>query len=76
MKKYLSKRILSSLLAVIGLFIMVFFLARLTGDPGHLYLPIDAPLEVRKEFSEKHGFNDPIYVQFGRFVGDLVNGDL
>ena len=74
MKKYLSKRILSSLLAVIGLFIMVFFLARLTGDPGHLYLPIDAPLEVRKEFSEKHGFNDPIYVQFGRFVGDLVNG--
>ena len=76
MKKYLSRRILSSLLAVIGLFIMVFFLARLTGDPGHLYLPIDAPLEVRKEFSEKHGFNDPIYVQFGRFAADLVQGDL
>ena len=52
MKNYLSRRILSSLLAVIGLFIMVFFLARLTGDPGHLYLPIDAPLEVRKEFSD------------------------
>ena len=75
MKQYLSKRILSSLLAIIGLFIMVFFLARLTGDPGHLYLPIDAPLEVRKEFSEKHGFNDPIYVQFSRFVIDLANGD-
>jgi peptide/nickel transport system permease protein len=43
MSKYLSKRILSSLLAVAGLFVMVFFLARLTGDPGHLYLPIDAP---------------------------------
>ena len=54
---------------------MVFFLARLTGDPGHLYLPIDAPLEVRKEFSEKHGFNDPIYIQFSRFVIDLANGD-
>ena len=75
MKQYLTKRILSSLLAIIGLFIMVFFLARLTGDPGHLYLPIDAPLEVRKEFSEKHGFNDPIYVQFSRFVIDLANGD-
>lgn len=75
MKKYLTKRILSSLLAIIGLFIMVFFLARLTGDPGHLYLPIDAPLEVRKEFSEKHGFNDPIYIQFSRFVIDLANGD-
>ena len=75
MKQYLTKRILSSLLAIIGLFIMVFFLARLTGDPGHLYLPIDAPLEVRKEFSEKHGFNDPIYIQFSRFAIDLANGD-
>ena len=44
MSKYLSKRILSSLLAVAGLFVMVFFLARLTGDQGHLYLPIDAPV--------------------------------
>ena len=55
---------------------MVFFLARLTGDPGHLYLPIDAPLEVRKEFSEKHGFNDPIYIQFGKFLEDLTDGNL
>ena len=76
MRKYLSKRILSSLLAITGLFVMVFFLARLTGDPGHLYLPIDAPVEVRKEFSEKHGFNDPIYIQFGRFLEDLSEGDL
>jgi peptide/nickel transport system permease protein len=76
MKQYLSKRIFSSILAITGLFVMVFFLARLTGDPGHLYLPIDAPLEVRKEFSEKHGFNDPIYIQFGKFLGDLTDGNL
>ena len=76
MSKYLSKRILSSFLAITGLFVMVFFLARLTGDPGHLYLPIDAPVEVRKEFSKKHGFNDPIYIQFGRFLEDLSEGDL
>ena len=76
MTQYLSKRIFSSILAITGLFVMVFFLARLTGDPGHLYLPIDAPLEVRKEFSEKHGFNDPIYIQFGKFLGDLTDGNL
>ena len=76
MRQYLSKRIFSSILAITGLFGMVFFLARLTGDPGHLYLPIDAPLEVRKEFSEKHGFNDPIYIQFGKFLGDLSDGNL
>ena len=75
MRQYLSKRIFSSILAITGLFVMVFFLARLTGDPGHLYLPIDAPLEVRKEFSEKHGFNDPIYIQFYRYIGDIFTGD-
>ena len=68
MSKYLSKRILSSLLAIAGLFVMVFFLARLTGDPGHLYLPIDAPVEVRKDLYEKHVSNEPCYIQVGRFL--------
>ena len=65
MKKYLSKRILSSLLAVIGLFIMVFFLARLTGDPGHLYLPIDAPLEVGRERATVYSSGTTHTLSFG-----------
>ena len=72
---FLYKRIISSLIAIIGLLIMVFFLVRLTGDPGNLYLPIDTTLEIRKEFSERHGFNKPTYVQFFKYVKDLVKGD-
>ena len=41
-----------------------------------MYLPLDATLEARQEFAEKHGFNDPIYIQFWRFVGDVIQGDL
>ena len=75
MLNFLLKRILSSLLAIAGLFILVFVLVRMTGDPGNLYLPIDATLEIRKEFTEKHGFNDPIYIQFYRYIGDIFTGD-
>ncbi len=76
MGTYLIRRAFHSFLSLAGLLILVFFLARLTGDPGNLYLPLDATLEARQEFSEKHGFNDPIYVQFGRYLVQLAHGDL
>ncbi|MGI9434285.1 MAG: ABC transporter permease [Geminicoccaceae bacterium] len=76
MGSYLQKRALHSGLSLIGLVILVFFLARLTGDPTNLFLPIDASLETRQEFSERHGFDQPLIVQFGRFVQGLVNFDL
>jgi peptide/nickel transport system permease protein len=73
--EYISRRALSSFVSLAGLIVLVFFLARLTGDPTGLYLPLDASLEARAEFAEKHGFNDPLIVQFGRFLGDLANFD-
>ncbi len=76
MQKYLTKRAVHSFLSLAGLLILVFFLVRMTGNPGNLYLPLDATLEARQEFTEKHGFDDPIYIQFGRFIGDLAQGDL
>lgn len=55
---------------------LVFFLARLTGDPANLYLPIDASVQARQEFTEKHGFNDPLLEQFGRFLSGIARLDL
>jgi len=76
MHKYLTKRAFHSFISLAGLLVLVFFLTRLTGDPGNLFLPIDATLEARQEFTVKHGFDQPIYVQFGRYVVDLAQGDL
>ena len=59
MGPYLVGRTIQSFFSLAGLLILVFFLARLTGDPTNLYLPLDATLEARQEFAEKHGFNDP-----------------
>ncbi|MDF1585435.1 ABC transporter permease [Marinimicrococcus flavescens] len=76
MGSFIARRSLQSLVALAGLIVLVFFAARLTGSPADLYLPIDASVEARQAFNEKHGFNDPLTEQFGRFLVDLARFDL
>lgn len=73
---YLTRRAVHSALALLGLLIAVFFLARLTGDPTDLFLPLDASLEDRVEFRQKHGYDRPATEQFVHFVGDVMQGNL
>jgi peptide/nickel transport system permease protein len=75
MQRFLARRAVASALSLILLVVAVFFLSRLTGDPTDLYLPIDATAEARENFREVHGLNDPLPVQFGRYVVDLVQLD-
>lgn len=76
MLPYLTRRAVHSAFALLGLLIAVFFLARLTGDPTDLFLPLDATLEERAEFAHKHGYDRPATEQFVHFVGDVMEGDL
>lgn len=76
MIRYLGQRAFHSGFALIGLIIAVFFLARLTGDPTNLYLPIDASMEIRNDFRKKHGFDKPATTQFVVFLGDVSQGNL
>ncbi|MEZ5797616.1 MAG: ABC transporter permease [Paracoccaceae bacterium] len=75
MQKFLTKRAAASAVSLLVLVVMVFFLSRLTGDPTQLYLPVDASLEARENFRNLHGLNDPLLVQFFRYVGDLLTLD-
>jgi peptide/nickel transport system permease protein len=75
MMSFIGKRSLASAFSLIGLIVLVFFLSRLTGDPTSLYLPLDASLESREQFRQIHGLNDPLIVQFGRYVWDLAHFD-
>jgi peptide/nickel transport system permease protein len=76
MGRYLARRSVHSAIALIGLVVAVFFLARLTGDPTNLFLPIDASLETRAAFAAKHGFDRPAIEQFWTFLEDVSHGDL
>ncbi|MFN4206897.1 MAG: ABC transporter permease [Agrobacterium albertimagni] len=76
MLSFIRKRAVASLISLIGLVVMVFFLSRLTGDPAALFLPVEASEEMKNQFRELHGLNDPLLAQFGRYIGDVVTGDL
>jgi len=75
MRQFLAKRAISSAISLAFLIVAVFFLSRLTGDPTDLYLPIDASQEARDNFRALHGLDDPLIVQFGRYLLDLVRLD-
>jgi peptide/nickel transport system permease protein len=55
---------------------LVFFAARLTGDPAAMMLPIGATPEQIEEFRHAAGFDRPMPVQFATFLADTVRGDL
>ncbi|THV20960.1 ABC transporter permease [Peteryoungia ipomoeae] len=76
MLSFIRKRAVASLISLVGLVVMVFFLSRLTGDPAALFLPVEASEEMKNQFRELHGLNDPLLAQFGRYVGDVITGDL
>lgn len=71
----LTSRLVQSLIAFVGLIVAVFFLSRLTGNPASLYLPINASQELRDQFSEQHGFDDPLLQQFGAFLTGVMRLD-
>ncbi|TIU22903.1 MAG: ABC transporter permease, partial [Mesorhizobium sp.] len=72
---YLGRRAFHSILSVIGLLTLVFFLTRLTGDPSALYLPLDSTAEARAAFARLNGLDQPIYWQFLEYLRDLLQLD-
>lgn len=73
---YIRQRTIQSAISLLGLIVLVFFLARLTGNPADLLLPVDTPQSVREEFLVRHGFDRPVIVQFGFYLADLMRLDL
>jgi peptide/nickel transport system permease protein len=70
---YFAARIRNSAFSLIALFVLVFFMARMTGNPADLFLPIDASPEMRQQFATVHGLDAPVIVQFGRFLRDALH---
>jgi peptide/nickel transport system permease protein len=74
-RAYFLSRLGQTLLVVFLSLTAVFFLARLGGDPVLLFLPMDIQAKDLNEFRERLGFNDPLPVQYGRFMASAVRGD-
>jgi peptide/nickel transport system permease protein len=75
MTTYIIRRLIHVVFVVFLVLTVVFFLTRLTGDPVHFFVPMDTSRANLEEIRERYGFNDPLYVQYFRFMGDAVRGD-
>jgi ABC-type dipeptide/oligopeptide/nickel transport system permease component len=74
-RAWVLSRLGQTLLVVVLALTAVFFMTRLGGDPVLLFLPTDIQAKDVEEFRARLGFNDPLPVQYARFVGSAVRAD-
>lgn len=75
MTGYLVRRGLSSIVALLGVLVIVFWLARMTGSPASLHLPDSASVEMVDAFNRVHGLDQPLLVQFWNFIQSAARLD-
>lgn len=75
MTAYLIRRLIHSVFVLIGVSLLVFFVGRMIGDPARLMLPLEASEAQVEALRARLGFDQPIYIQLFKFLGDLARGD-
>ena len=75
MARYLVMRLAQGMLAIFLLSVLVFILARATGDPLQLFLPLEAPIEQQEAIARSLGLDKSYPEQFLTFVAGMLRGD-
>ncbi len=74
---YIFKRNIMLIPVLLGVTFLVFFIISLTpGDVADMILGQGATKESVAKLREDMGLNDPIPVQYGRYLGNLLRGDM
>ena len=75
MASFLARRLLQSVLTLLGVLTATFFLVRLAGDPTTLLLPVEATADEVASFRTALGLDQPLLVQYMKFLAHAVEGD-
>ncbi|WP_369201806.1 ABC transporter permease [Streptomyces sp. PU-14G] len=72
-----ARRIAMLPVMILGITLMVFVVMQFSPtDPAYNALGEGASAQAREAFAEEHGLNDPLFVRYFRFLGDLLHLDL
>lgn len=74
MKKYILKRILTSLFTLLAILLVLFILMKLM--PGSPFNDEKLTDDMRAALYAKYGLDQPVIVQFFKYVGGMLRGDL
>lgn len=75
MRQYLLKSILQFVPVMLLISLIVFLLVHVSGNPVALMLPDTATAEDRAALTAALGLDQPLYIQYFKFMGHLVQGD-
>ena len=73
---YITNRIGQSIINIFFITVLVFLLARATGDPADVFIDDSLPQEAVDAFKERLGLDKPMYYQYWVFIKGLSRGDL
>lgn len=76
MLRYMSRRLWQALILLVGISVISFFIMYLApGDPIKLLADRNAPAHEIARIRQIYGLDDPVYVQYWRWVTKAVRGD-
>lgn len=77
MVKYIVNRILVTIPIIIAIILIVFLLLQvLPGNPIQVMMKEKVNQQVIDRVTEQMGLNDPLMVRFGRYLWNMLHGDL
>ncbi len=76
MGMYFTRRVLLSILVIIGVTLLAFISLHLSGDPTYLYVDERASEEQIQEARRRLGFDRPLPEQYVSYIAGLLRGDL
>lgn len=75
MRTYLTKRLVHSIIIIIGISIVVFVISRMTGDPVSIMVDFTTSQEDRDIIRKELGLDKPVPVQYLIFLKNAAKGD-
>ena len=77
MYQYIARRLILTIPVVLGVSIIVFSIIRMIpGDPARSIAGVNATPEFIEQVRVRYALDQPLPIQYGRFVADLFRGDL
>jgi peptide/nickel transport system permease protein len=75
MQRFILIRVLHSVLALFAVSIIIFGLARLSGDPVAMMLPVEASQADFDRVRAAWGLDKPLHIQYLTYLGNIVQGN-
>jgi peptide/nickel transport system permease protein len=75
MVRYVASRLVQAFITILGISVLVFVLARLSGDATALLVPTNATHDQYVAIRASRGLDKPVFVQYWLFLKGALSGD-